>query len=704
MSLISNPLLSDKIERKFIDTLPIDDYEILTDTGWEDLTHINVTIPYDEYEVRLNDGKSMICADTHIFFDKDLSEVFAKDCSDIKIQTIDGPILVNSIIKNGKQSNMFDLSVNSDNHRYYTNDILSHNSATSVAWLFWYIIFNADKQVGILANKGAISREMLSRLTMMLENLPFWLQPGCKVLNKGSIKFSHNSEILAAATSSSSIRGKSLNCVTGDTKICISNDNSISYTTIEKLYTNFSYGMKVKTKDGFKGFAGVLDQGFSEKMLSLYLSNGEILNCTHDHKVLLNDGISFVESICLKVNDILYPNIEILDIFDHKPEKVYDLLNVKDTYSYFTNGIISHNCILLDEFAHVFKADEFYSATYPVITSGTDVKVIIASTPNGVGNMFYKIWEGAIQGTNNFKPFRVTWQEVPGHDEEWKRQTIANTSIVKFSQEFDCEFIGSAQTLISSSTLLGLTSRESIKQQYGIKHYIEPIEDHAYIMTVDVSKGRGQDYSTFSVFDITQEPFKQVCTFRDNLISPLIFPELIVRAAKIYNEAVVVIENNDAGQVVCNAVYHDYEYDNTFVQSSVKASGIGVTMTKRVKRIGCSNLKDLLEQGKLEVYDADTIIELTSFEPKGDSYSASGSNHDDMVMNLVLFAWFVSTDAFGNISTIDLKSLLYAEKIREMEGNELPFAIMTSNHDGYSSLSMEYYEKAKADMTEWGQL
>lgn len=267
----------------------------------------------------------------------------------------------------------------------------------------------------------------------------------------------------------------------------------------------------------------------------------------------------------------------------------------------------------------------------------------------------------------------------------------------------NCDFIGSAQTLISSEILLGLVAREPIKIQYGINYIIEPIEEHNYVMTVDVSKGRGQDYSTFSIFDISTDPFEQVCTFRDNLISPLIFPEIIVRAAKIYNNSVIVIENNDAGQVVCNAVYYDYEYDNVFVQSSVKASGIGVTMSKRVKRVGCSNLKDLLEQGKLSIHDANTIIELTSFEPKGDSYAASGTNHDDMVMNLVLFAWFVSTDAFGNMSTVDLKNLLYAEKIREMEEDVLPFGILTG-YDASPSPAMEFYAQARADLEEWGTL
>ena len=447
----------------------------------------------------------------------------------------------------------------------------SGKSITSVAWLLHYVIFNPDKTIGILANKGATAREMLSRLTLMLENLPFFLQPGCKVLNKGSIKFSNNSQIIAAATSGSSIRG------------------------------------------------------------------------------------------------------------------------------------LSMNVIFLDEFAFVQNANEFYTSTYPVISSGKDTKVIITSTPNGVGNMFYRLWEAAIQQTSEFKPFTIKWSDVPGRDEAWKRQTIANSSELQFAQEFEVNFIGSSATLISSEALLGLKGVEASKYQYGIKYYDDPVEAHDYIMTVDVSKGRGQDYSTFTVFDVSTMPFKTVCTYRDNLISPLIYPELIVRAAKQYNNAMVVIENNDAGQVVCNAVYYEYEYDNMFVSSAVKSNGIGVMMTKRVKRIGCSNLKDLIESGKLEVCDIDTIAELSSFEPKGESYAARGSAHDDLVMNLVMFSWFVSTDAFGGMSNIDLKQLLYSEKIREMD-EDVPLFGIINNYTSDAPASSQYYEEALQQNSEWAGL
>jgi hypothetical protein len=218
-------------------------------------------------------------------------------------------------------------------------------------------------------------------------------------------------------------------------------------------------------------------------------------------------------------------------------------------------------------------------------------------------------------------------------------------------------------------------------------------------MTVDVSKGRGQDYSTFSIFDITTGLFEQVVTFRDNMISPMIFPDVIVKVAKQYNDALVIIENNDVGQVVCNDVYYEYEYENTFVESSVKRGGVGVTMTKRVKRIGCSNLKDLIELGKLKLPDGETISELTTFEVKGSSYQASQGNHDDLVMNCVMFAWFVSSEAFGNISSIDLKELLFAEKMKQIEEDVLPFGEIDDGHS-YGTV----YDKMSQDLKDWQNL
>jgi hypothetical protein len=427
----------------------------------------------------------------------------------------------------------------------------SGKSISSVVYILWYSIFHPEKTIAILANKGATAREMLSRVTLALENLPFFLQPGCRVLNKGSLEFSNNSKIIASATSASSIRGQSV------------------------------------------------------------------------------------------------------------------------------------NLLFLDEFAFVENASTFYTSTYPVISSGENTKVIICSTPNGIGNMFYKLWEGGVQGSNEFKPFRVDWWDVPGRDEEWKKMTIGNTSEAQFAQEFNNQFVGSSTTLISADCLLGLQAREPIKIVEGrdIKIYEEVFPDHQYVMAVDVSKGRGQDYSTFTVFDVTSRPFKQVCTYRNNMISPLLFPDLIVWTAKLYNNCIVLIESNDVGQVVCNGVYYDLEYENTFVESSIKSDGIGVTMNKKIKRIGCSNLKDIIEQNILEVYDVDTIQELSSFVPKGSSYEADKGAHDDMVMNCVMFGWFVSNTAFGDVDQINLKEMLYQDR-QLTEDDMLDFGYIKS--DGQS--------------------
>ena len=442
----------------------------------------------------------------------------------------------------------------------------SGKSISSIVYLLWYAIFHSEKVIAILANKGATAREMLSRIALAIENLPFFLQPGCKVFNKGTIVFSNNSKIIAAATSASSIRGMSV------------------------------------------------------------------------------------------------------------------------------------NLLFLDEFAFVENPNEFYTSTYPVISSGHSTKVIITSTANGVGNLFYRLWEGAVQSSNEYKPFRVDWWDVPGRGEEWRRQTVANTSELQFSQEFGNSFVGSSNTLIASDKLLGLQAREPVKIHRDVSYYVEPREAHNYVMMVDVSRGRGQDYSTFTVVDISSMPFEQVATFRDNLISPLLFPDVIVRVAKTYNKAMIVIESNDAGQVVCNAVYHEYEYENTFVESTVKAGGVGVTMTKKVKRIGCSNLKDLVESGKLVLHDLNTIHELSSFEHRGDSFQASNSTHDDMVMNLVLFSWFVSSEAFGDISTIDLKQLLYSERMKEMEDDVPLFGVFGNSQ---MDINPEYEALVKAQQ-EWG--
>jgi len=427
----------------------------------------------------------------------------------------------------------------------------SGKSIAVVAYLLWYAIFKGEQVVGVLANKNAIAREMLARITLMLENLPFFLQPGCTILNKGSIGFSNNSRIIAAATSSSSIRGMSLNLV------------------------------------------------------------------------------------------------------------------------------------YLDEFAFVENATEFYTSTYPVISSGKTSKIIITSTANGIGNMFHKLYEGALQGTNEFKSIRVDWWDVPERDEKWKQMTVENTSELQFDQEFGNSFHGTGNTLITADILLALRATNPTEYMNNVKIFDQPIEGHTYQMFVDVSRGRGQDYSTFTVIDVSTNPFVQVCTYRDNMISPLLFPDLLYKYATHYNEAYVVVESNDAGQVVCNGLYYDLEYENVFVESMIKADAIGVTMTAKTKRIGCSNIRDIMQQHKLHIKDEETIREMSTFVAKGSSYQADHNSHDDLMMNLVLFGWFTSTVFFAESTDVDMKTMLYKEKVKQLEDEVIPvgsFPQEESNH------------------------
>ena len=314
----------------------------------------------------------------------------------------------------------------------------SGKSITSCAYLLWYLLFNPEVTVAVLANKGVIAREMISRIVTMLESVPFFLQPGVKILNKGNIEFGNDSKVVAAATSSSSIRGLSIN--------------------------------------------------------------------------------------------LLY----------------------------------------LDEFAFVENAEEFYTSTYPVVTSGKQSKVIITSTANGVGNMFYKIYESAVQKQSEYKHFLINWFDVPGRDEEWKKQTIANTSETQFEQEYGNSFLGTGTTLINSNTLLGMRSIDPDWNRDNINIYDRPVEGHEYVCTVDVSQGRGIDYSTFSIFDVSVQPFKQVATYRDNMISPMLLPDVINKYAHPYNDALVIIENNAEGSLVAKMLHYDVEYESVFVQGMSK--------------------------------------------------------------------------------------------------------------------------------------
>jgi len=435
-------------------------------------------------------------------------------------------------------------------------------STTIIAFLLHYVLFNENVNVAILANKGAVARELLSRLQLAYEHLPKWLQQGVVIWNKGNIELENGSKILASATSGSAVRGSSF------------------------------------------------------------------------------------------------------------------------------------NIIFLDEFAHVPSniAEQFFTSVYPTISSGESTKVLIVSTPLGM-NMFYKMWADALEKRNNYVPVEVHWSEVPGRDEKWKQETIKNTSEVQFTQEFECEFIGSTHTLINATKLRTMVFKTPIFSKNGLDVYEEPIKNALYCMVVDTAQGKDLDYSAISIFDISQIPYRQVAKYRSNQISPMLYPDIIFQIGKKYNMAWILLEVNDVGSQVAETLHYDLEYENIIVTSMKGRAGqqvgggfgkniqLGIRTSKQLKRIGCSTLKEMIESDKLIISDFDTISELTTFAVKHNSYEAEEGSNDDLAMTLVIFSWLVQQRYFKDLTDLDIRKKLADEQMRALEEDLLPFGIIDDGRD-----------------------
>ena len=415
-------------------------------------------------------------------------------------------------------------------------------TTTTVGYMLWCVLFQEEYNIAILANKGQLAQEILSRIQKAYEYLPLWLQQGIITWNKRNIELENGSKIYAYATSAAGVRGG------------------------------------------------------------------------------------------------------------------------------------TYNLIFLDEFAFVPKnmADEFFTSTYPVVSSGKTSKVIIVSTPCGL-NHFYKMWVDATEKRSLYKPIEVHWSMVPGRDAKWKEETIRNTSEEQFRQEFETEFIGSSATLITGAKLRSLAFFDPPWQEENLDIYEQPMPNRLYIATVDCSEGVGLDYHTINMIDVTEVPYRQVAKYRNNKLPLLFFPTVIYSLCKRYNEAYALIETNNVGQQVVDILHYDLEYEyvykidhhhikgQTISGGFKRASNFGIKTTKTVKKIGCANLKTLIESDKLKIQDFDTIAELNTFVRVRDSYAAEEGNNDDIVMGLVLFAWLTAQTYFKDSTNIDIRKVLLEE-------------------------------------------
>ena len=363
----------------------------------------------------------------------------------------------------------------------------------------------------------------------------------------------------------------------------------------------------------------------------------------------------------------------------------------------------SYNVIFLDEFAFIPNhiADQFFASVYPTISSGQSTKVIIVSTPHGM-NHFYRMWHDAEKGKNEYIPTDVHWSEVPGRDEKWRQQTIANTSEAQFKVEFECEFLGSVDTLIAPSKLRNLIYENPRTSNARFDVYVEPEKKHDYVITVDVARGVEKDYSAFIVVDITKFPHKVVAKYRNNEVKPMLFPNIIYDIAKSYNEAFILCEVNDIGDQVASIINYDLEYENLLMCSmrgragqivgqgfSGKKTQLGVKMSKTVKKVGSLNLKTIIETDKLLFSDYNILSELTTFIQKNNSFEAEEGCNDDLAMCLVIYAWLVQQDYFKELTDQDVRKRLYDEQKNQIEQDMSPFGFISDGLEDDSFVDAE---------------
>lgn len=522
-----------------------------------------VQIPYTPESLQ----EYIKCKEDPIYFIKTYVKIISLDKGLINFELYDYQIrFITSLHENRRVLGMFPRQ---------------HGKTTTVAaYLCWYLIFNDAKTVAILANKAAAAREIMSRLQLMYENLPKCLQQGVVEWNKGSIELENNSKAFTAATSSSGIRGKSVNL--------------------------------------------------------LYIDEAAII-----------------------------PNT---------------------------------------------VADEFFTATYPTISAGTTTKIVLTSTPLGL-NHFWKFWTEAEHGINGFVPVRVEYWEHPEHDDKWADEQKQLLGELKYRQEVLMSFLGSAATLISPDALQKMAAKKPFYQNDGFNLYDVcekgSLDENkqwitkpgSYVIVVDTASGVGGDSSAFSILRVDTLPYKLVATYNNNKISPLLYPNIIVKWAKHFNDAWVLVELNKSEQVPY-IIHNELEYENMiYVTRTPKGQYVtggfgggttqyGVLTDKKTKRIGCTMLKTLIEENRIEINDITTISELSTFIESKGSYAADDGYHDDSVMTLVLFGWLTSQGYFKELTDVDVRTNIYKLRMEAIEQEVLPVGFY---NDGNSSEAHEVW-------------
>ena len=523
-------------------------FEIWTDNGWKSLKSVSKTIKYDVWKIETESGKTLECADNHILFREDYSEVFAKDLlPGNEIICENGPEKVTFVgTIPGNQENMFDVEVDSNNHRFYSNGFLSHNSTMYCVYTLWLTCFFREKKVVILANKAATAIEIMDKIETAYKYLPNWLKPSVKTYNKGEIEFTNDSSIKSFASSSDAARGASANVV------------------------------------------------------------------------------------------------------------------ILDEFAFLPNNI----------------ADKLFTSMFPVMASSKNGKMIIVSTPNGTGNLYYNLWTQANSknvATNigGWKPYIMWWWQIPGHDANWKKMQIASIGEERFAQEFNNEFLAgsSFQKLIPDEVIekyrmklseenaknippckyLQIVSKANQKA-YTFKMWHEFKSDRTYIASADVSEGLGgsADSSVLYIWDVTDLRHITMCAeFSSNSTTPAEFAYVISKILGLYGNPYFICESNGLGSSFLDTLRLVYEYENVVMEG--KNGGFGVRAHAQTKAKACIWLREMFttEGFGWEIYDPELVDQMGTFIKKVSnfaSYAAVKGAHDDKIMTLCWAAYILQPD------------------------------------------------------------
>ena len=457
-------------------------------------------------------------------------------------------------------------------------------------------------------------------------------------------------------------------------------DHSEQTSAIQKTST------QILSSSGFKEFDGFVMPGIRE-VVELSTNCGKYIRCTPDHRLLLDSG-EYVEVANIRNNYVLHGGMIVHSTVKVGISEVFDAVNVSDRHDYYTNGMISHNCnlLLLDEYAHLKPglAEEFSQSVFPTISSAESSKLIIVSTPKGL-NHYHKMWSDAENGLSDFVTVSGHWSEHPHRSQKWADQQLVDLGEVGYAQEVLTEFVGSSYTLIRGDKLANIPISNPIFEQDNLCYFERPEQGHKYVITVDTSRGRHHDYSALTVFDISSMPYNVVATYKDNTISTLEFPHLIFNVARQYNDAYLLIELNDLGEEVANQLWVEYEYENIYVTLNEKLASKGkpgITSTASVKSLGCSVLKDLIEQDQLIINSHQIVQELSIFVKKGRSYAADDNKiNDDLCTTLWLFGWLTKQQEFMELTDSNLRDILSKRKQDMIDQSMTPFGFFNDGID-----------------------